>query len=193
MSLQIFIRISMVFLLIGPWGSARADKYLEAVYSFATAGESSQFFGNSYGYAVFPTIGKAGFGWGGASGEGRVYVEGEHVGDARMTEMTIGWQLGAQVYSMIIFFQDRRAFEEFTSSSFEFSAQANAVAITSSVSAAATTAGASAGASKNRYDASTLGVGYHKGMAVFTIAKGGLMYEASLGGQRFTYTPLGGG
>jgi len=106
-----------------------------------------------------------------------------------MTQVTIGWQLGGQAYSMIIFFQDKRAFTEFTGGNFEFSAQATAVAITAGVSAAATTTGSSAGASSGEKNATTVG-GYYKGMAIFTVAKGGLMYEASIGGQKFSYEPL---
>jgi lipid-binding SYLF domain-containing protein len=184
------LMIVLLWLLLAvPFSSAWADKYQETIGIFTNAGESSEFFANSHGYAVFPTVGKAGIGVGGAHGKGRVYVGGKHVGNTSMTQVTIGWQLGGQAYSMIVFFQDQRAFDEFTGGNFEFSAQANAVAITAGVSAAASTAGSSAGASGGRHDATTVG-GYHKGMAVFTVAKGGLMYEASIGGQKFSYTPL---
>ena len=171
-------------------GVARADGYEETLNIFRAAGKSGSFFSNSYGYALFPTVGKGGFGVGGAYGKGRVYLaNGQHVGNTSMTQLSIGWQLGGQAYSMIVFFQDQRAFDEFTSGNFEFSAQATAVAITAGASAAATTAGSSAGASGGRHDATTVG-GYRKGMAVFTVAKGGLMYEASIGGQKFSYEPL---
>ena len=181
---------SLVSLLLAlACSAAWADKYQDTIDIFSNAGESGHFFGSSYGYAVFPTIGKAGFVVGGAYGEGRVYVGGQHVGDATMTQLTVGWQLGGQAYSMIIFFQDPRAFDEFTGGNFEFSAQATAVAITAGASASAGTAGSSAGASAGRHEAATAG-GYSKGMAVFTVAKGGLMYEASIGGQKFSYTPL---
>jgi lipid-binding SYLF domain-containing protein len=105
-----------------------------------------------------------------------------------MTQLTIGLQLGGQAYSQIIFFQDKRAFDEFTSGNFEFGAQATAVAITAGAQAQAGTTGTGAGASGTQEHAKTAG-GYHKGMAVFTVAKGGLMYEASIGGQKFSYTP----
>jgi lipid-binding SYLF domain-containing protein len=168
---------------------ADEDKYRETIEVFRNAGESGTFFEKSYGYAVFPTIGKGGIGIGGAHGKGRVFVGGKHVGDARMTQVTVGFQLGGQTYSMIVFFQDERAFEEFTSGNFEFGAQATAVAITAGASAAATTAGTSAGASGGKNDATTVGE-YNKGLAVFTVAKGGLMYEASIGGAKFRYDPL---
>ena len=164
-------------------------KYEETKDIFRKAGESSGYFKNSYGYAVFPTIGKGGIGIGGAYGEGRVYAKGDYTGDASMVQLTIGFQLGGQAYSQIIFFEDKRAYDEFTGNNFEFGAQASAVAITAGASASASTAGGtSAGASGGKNDATTKG-SYHKGMAVFTVAKGGLMYEATLGGQKFKYTP----
>ena len=172
--------------LVLPFTSAWADYYQGAITVFRGAGESGQFFDKSYGYAVFPNVGKGGIGIGGAHGKGRVYAHGKYVGDTTVTQVTVGFQLGGQVFSQIIFFQDERAFREFTGGNFEFSAQATAVAITAGASAAATTTGSSAGASGGKHDASTVG-GYYKGMATFTVAKGGLMYEASVGGQKFTY------
>jgi lipid-binding SYLF domain-containing protein len=170
-------------------GAAWADEYSDTVELFKNAGESAQFFAKSYGYAVFPTIGKAGVGVGGAHGKGRVYGKGKHVGDVTMNQLTVGLQLGGQAYSQIIFFEDKRAFDEFTSGNFEFGAGASAVAVTAAASASAGTTGGSASASGGKKDAKTAGE-YHKGMAVFTIAKGGLMYEASIGGQKFKYKPL---
>lgn len=184
------IRNSLILLLLALSAiPAWAGDYDETIKIFKNAGESGTFFGNSYGYAVFPTIGKGGMGIGAAHGSGRVYVGGNHVGDTKMTQLTIGLQLGGQAYSQIIFFQDKRAFDEFTTGEFEFGAQATAVAITAGASAGASTAGASAGASGGKNDATTVG-DYHKGMAVFTVAKGGLMYEASIGGQKYKYTPI---
>jgi hypothetical protein len=178
--------ICLLFAL--PFGSALADEYSDTISLFKNAGESSSFFDNSYGYAVFPTIGKGGIGIGGAHGKGRVYAAGKYVGDTSVTQLTIGFQLGGEAFSEMIFFEDRRAFEEFTGGNFEFSADASAVAITASAKAAATTTGSSAGASGGKKDATTVGR-YYKGMATFTIAKGGLMYQATVGGQKFSYTP----
>jgi len=170
---------------------AAADKYSDAIQVFRQAGQSAEMFGKSYGYAVFPTVGKGGIGIGGARGKGRVYVGDKVVGNTTMTQLTIGLQLGGQAYSQIIFFQDKRALDEFTSGNFEFGAQATAVAITAGASAGTSTAGSSAGASGGQHDATTIG-GFYKGMAVYTVAKGGLMYEASIGGQKFTYEPKSG-
>jgi lipid-binding SYLF domain-containing protein len=166
------------------------SEYAETIKLFRAAGESARFFTDSYGYAVFPSIGKGGLVVGGAHGSGRVYAKGAHVGDAVMNQVTVGAQLGGQAYRQIIFLQDRRAFDEFTSGEFELGAQATAVAITAGASAQATTGGTSAGASSAGAPghATTRG-GYQKGMAVFTVARGGLMYEASVGGQKFGYKP----
>lgn len=177
-----------LFLLTIPCAQALADSYADTIKVFHEAGESGQFFGNCYGYAVFPTIGKGGIGVGGAHGKGRVYAGDKHVGNTSMTQITVGLQLGGQAYSQIIFFEDKRAFDEFTGGNFEFGAQATAVAITAGASAQAGTTGPSAGASTSQHDSTTAGK-YSKGMAVFTVAKGGLMYEASIGGQKFNYTP----
>lgn len=171
-------------------GPALADKYSDTVTLFKNAGQSSTFFKNAYGYAVYPTIGKAGFGIGGAHGEGRVYDHGKHVGDSKMTQLSIGFQLGAEGYSQIVFFQDKRSFDEFTSGNFEFGANVSAVVITAAASGSAATSGATGSASGGKKDAATAGE-YHKGMAVFIITKGGLMYEASVSGQKFSYKPLG--
>ncbi len=181
----------LLSLLLLAVAQAQADEYSDTLYSFRNAGDSGKFFDSAYGYAVFPTIGKIGFIIGGAYGEGRVYTAGQYVGNASMTQLTAGWQLGAQAFSQIIFFQNQTAYQEFTSGNFEFSAQATAVAVTAGVSAdASTTGGLSAGASGGRNDATTVHGGYRRGLAVFTLAKGGLMLEAVLGGQKFSYTAL---
>jgi lipid-binding SYLF domain-containing protein len=169
---------------------AFADKYSDTTTLFKNAGQSSAFFGKSYGYAVFPTIGKAGLGIGGAYGEGRVYEQGKYVGDTKMTQLSIGFQAGGEGYSEMIFFQDKRSFDEFTAGNFEFGANVNAVVITAAASGSASTGGSTASASGGKKDASTAGK-YEKGTAVFIISKGGLMYEASVSGQKFSYKPLG--
>jgi lipid-binding SYLF domain-containing protein len=167
---------------------ADADSYAKTIALFKDAGASSRLFDDSYGYAVFPTIGKGGIGIGGAHGSGHVFEQGKFVGRSSMTQVSLGFQFGGEAYSQIIFFQDERAFNEFTSGNFEFGAGANAVVVTAGASAGAGTTGANAGASAGKKDATTAG-GYHKGMAVFTIIKGGAMYEVSVAGQKFSYKP----
>lgn len=185
-------KISLILgllLLITPFAGAYADKYADTIKIFQEAGQSGAFFDKSYGYAVFPTIAKGGLVVGGAGGKGRVYAGGKHVGNSEFGQVTIGFQAGGQAYSMIVFLEDERAFKEFTSGSFKFGAGASAVAITAGASAEAATTGTSAGASAGKRDATTVG-DYQKGMATFTVAKGGLMYEASIAGGGFTYEPL---
>jgi lipid-binding SYLF domain-containing protein len=144
----------------------------------------SKFHKSAYGYAVFPTIAEAGLGIGGAHGNGGVYEGGARVGDVSMTQITFGWQAGGQSYRQVVYFQDKRALGEFTTGSFEFSAQAEAIAITSSAGAQTGTEGTSASANENQAQAS-----YRKGMVVFTMGKGGLMFQAALGGQKYSYSP----
>lgn len=183
------LRASLLVLLFSlPVFNASADEYADTKKMFTDAG-SAEFFNDSYGYALFPTIGKAGFVVGGAYGKGRVYAHDKHVGNTSMTQASIGFQLGGSGFSQVVFFEDKRAFREFTSGNFEFGAQAQAVALTAAASASANTGGSSAGVSGGKNNAETKGK-YHKGMAIFTITKGGLMYEASVGGQKFSYTAL---
>jgi lipid-binding SYLF domain-containing protein len=190
--MQRFIKIALLFSLLFAGGQAAwANSYSEAIRVFSNAGESGRFFKTAYGYAIFPTIGKGGFIIGGAYGEGKVFVGDKHVGNSTMTQFSLGAQVGGQAFSQIIFFEHEQAFRDFTAGNFEFSAQASAVAITAGASAEANTGGGtSAGISGGRNDAATASGGYRKGMAIFTVATGGLMFEASLGGQKFTYQPL---
>lgn len=124
---------------------------------------------HAHGYAVFPSLGKGGFGVGGAYGNGTVFEGGEPIGRSRLIQGTIGFQIGAQNFSMVVFFQDEAALTTFQRGNFEFSAQATAIAASAGV--AATTS-------------------YEKGVAVFILGRGGLMAEASVGGLKFDYSPL---
>ena len=164
------------------------ENYRETLDLFKHAGESSGFFKNSYGYAVFPTIGKGAFVVGGAYGKGRVYEHGKWVGDTSLAQVSVGFQAGGEGYSQIVFFQDKRAFDEFTAGNFEFDAGVRVVAITASAGGQAGTSGASGDVSGGKKDAATAG-GYYKGMAVFTIVKGGALYQASVAGQKYSYKP----
>src|SRR5450755_4342997 len=172
--------------LIAAVGAAHAGSYQDTIAVFKNAGASGTFFSRSYAYAVFPTVGSGALGVGGAYGKGRVYVHGVYAGNATMGQVSVGFQAGGKAFSQIIFFEDKRALDEFESGSFEFAAGVSAVAVTAGASASAGTSGASAGASAGQKDARTMGE-YEKGMAVFTIAKGGLMYAATLAGQKYSY------
>jgi lipid-binding SYLF domain-containing protein len=191
--MKMFTRAAMTAtLLCLTIGVAQAGKYQDTLAVFREAPESKAFFHNSYAYAVFPSIGEGGFIVGAAIGKGRVYVHGRLVGDTTMTEVSAGFQAGGKVFSQIIFFKDKGALENFQSGSFQFEAGASAVAITAGVSASASTEGASSSASLTDHDATNAGA-WNNGMAVFTVAKGGLMYAATLAGQHFSYKERGTG
>ncbi|MDT8438458.1 MAG: YSC84-related protein [Wenzhouxiangellaceae bacterium] len=155
------------------------------VAKFKDLGNVSELMQQAYGYAVLPTIGKGGIGIGGAAGRGCVFAGGEHSGNVGMGQITIGFQLGGQAYSQLILFRSVDIYEEFTRGNFEFGADATAVALTYGASATANTQGASVSAGD------TQGVGmWKRGMAIFTLAKGGLMYEARIGGQKYDFKPI---
>jgi len=166
---------------------AQADKFTDTVNVYKKSESVQPFFKNAYGYAVFPTIGKAGIGIGGAYGKGQVYKGGNVTGETSLMKATIGFQLGAQAFSEIIFFQDKRAYNEFTSGEFEFDAAASAVVVTAGVQGKAGTQGATAGASAGPATGKQVKASHHKGMAVFVHTKGGLMFEATIGGQKFSF------
>jgi len=180
--------LALMPLLVLTIGIAHADSYSDTVTVFKNAGASDAFFAKSYAYAVFPTIGSGALIVGGAHGKGRVYVHGAHTGNASVTQVSLGFQAGGKAYSEIIFFEDKRALDEFESGNFEFGADASVVAITAGANAGAATNGVSAGASAGQNDSTTRGV-YQKGMAVFTVAKGGLMFSGAIAGQKFSFTP----
>ena len=126
-------------------------------------------FDKSPGYVIFPNVGKGGMGVGGAAGNGIVFENGKAAGSAKMKQVTVGFQFGGQAYREVIFFENKAALDRFKQNNFEFSAQASAVAVTSGVSG---------------------NVKYREGVMVFTQKKGGLMYEASIGGQKFSFSPF---
>jgi len=129
-----------------------------------------KFFSSSVGYAVFPKVAKGGLGIGAARGKGQLFEQGKVVGETRLTQVTIGLQAGGQVYAEVIFFENATTLTNFKEGNFEFSAQVSAVA-------------AAEGVARNAK--------FEHGVAVFTVAKAGLMYEASVGGQKFSYKPYG--
>lgn len=129
----------------------------------------SRLFDGSLAYVVFPSVAKGGLGIGAAHGEGEVYAKGVLIGTATLTQITVGLQLGGQVYSEVVFFDTQLALDGFKASRYAVSAQATAVAAAEGCAANA------------KYD---------QGIAIFTMPRGGLMYEASVGGQKFRFKPL---
>jgi hypothetical protein len=185
---RFFILLITVMVVLSLSTPALADKFTDTIDIFKKSEAVQPFFKSAYGYAVFPTVGKAGIGIGGAYGKGQVYRGGKVTGEAKLFKATIGFQLGGQAFSEIIFFEDKRAYDEFTGGSFEFDAAASAVAITAGAQAKAGTEGATAGASAGPATGTQAKTRYHKGMAVFVHTKGGLMYEAAIGGQKFSFS-----
>ena len=181
-SLKLFVG---TFILLFSVSGLYADDYADAVESFKNIERVKPFFSHSYGYAIFPSIGKGGILLGAAFGRGQVFTQGRLRGTVKMSQFTIGAQLGGQTYRQIIFFEDERAFKDFTAGEFEFGANANAIAITSSAQAQAGTTGSSAGANESFSKS-----GYYKGMIVFTKGNAGMMFEASIGGQKYKFIPL---
>ena len=180
----------MIVLFFNNTSATAADDYSSTIDVFKQSPQVQPYFKNAYGYAVFPTIGKGGLGIGAAHGKGQVYRGGKVTGKTSMTKISIGFQAGGQAFSQVIFFEDKRAYDEFTSGEFAFDAQASAVAITAGVQAQAGSTGATAGASAGPKTSAQAETSYSKGMAIFVHIKGGLMYEAAIAGQKFSFEPL---
>jgi lipid-binding SYLF domain-containing protein len=176
----------MAATLIAP--AAMADEYTETINLFEQAGESAAFFSHSYGYAIFPSVGKGGLVLGAAHGVGRVYISRgpKCIGDTAITQVSVGLQAGGETFAEIIFFQNKDAVRDFTSGDYEFGADVSAVVVTAGASGQAPTTGNTASSGGKKDD--TMGA-YHKGLAVFTIIKGGAMLQAAVGGQKFSYKP----
>ena len=143
-----------------------SNRTIKALSKFKNLSSLKPYFEKARGYAVFPNIGKGGIGIGGARGSGEVFEEGNVIGRTTVTQVSIGFQLGGQAFSQIIFFKDKKSLERFTEGNFEFGASASAALISEGANASAD---------------------YSDGVAVLTYSKGGLMYEASIGGQKFSY------
>ena len=154
-----------------PAAAQDEDEVAEVIAKYQEGDPGMQgWFAEAYGYAVFPSVGKGGIGIGGARGKGLVYEQGRLVGKTTLTQVTVGFQLGGQEFSEVIFFKDKTAFDDFTRGNFEMGAQISAVALTTGISG---------------------NLAYNAGVAVVTATKAGLMYEATVGGQKFDYEAIG--
>ncbi|MBU1342060.1 MAG: lipid-binding SYLF domain-containing protein [Proteobacteria bacterium] len=188
--IKFWFSIFFTLLFLSVSTTVMADNYSKTIDVFNKADAVKPFFKEAYGYAVFPKVGKGGIVVGAAYGSGRVYKQGTISGTTELMKVTIGFQLGGQAFSEIIFFQDKRSYDEFTGGNFEFDGSLSAVAITAAVQAQASTQGSSAGASLGPSTGTQAETSYTKGMAVFIHTLGGLMYEMSVGGQKFTFVPI---
>ena len=166
---------SLIILVVFQGASAQNTEKKQQILSDSKAAKASflkedagmsRFFDGAYGYVIFPNVGKGGLGVGGAGGNGVAYEQGAKVGFAKLSQVTIGFQAGGQSYREVVFFETAKEMQRFKDNKIEFSAQVSAVAAAAGVSADAK---------------------YVEGVAVFTMAKGGLMYEASVGGQKFKF------
>jgi lipid-binding SYLF domain-containing protein len=150
--------------------SQRLEAAEAAIAEFkATDSGLEAYFKKAYGWAVFPTIGKGGFIFSGAYGDGVVYHRGKPIGRTTVTQASVGLTIGGQTSSELLFFRDKAALDNFLAGNYEFSAQASAVIAREGAAA------------KTSYD--------NTGVAVFVHVKGGAMVEASIGGQKFAYHP----
>lgn len=163
------ILTSTPFFLAAQYNPKALEKAEETIAAFKEKNAKfDTYFADAYGYAVFPSVGKGASGIGGAYGTGTAFEQGTPIGKAKITQLTIGFQFGGQAYSQVIFFETQEDLQRFKESKFEFAAQASAVAIEE-------------GAAAN--------LAYRDGVAVFTMTKAGLMYEAALGGQELKFKP----
>ncbi len=190
---RMFLFSLSLMLLIGASNAAiaaEADEYSKTVKLFKTDETVQTFAKNAYGYAVFPTIGKGGLVVGGSYGKGKVYRKGKVTGTSSMVEFSLGVQAGGQAISEIIFFEDQKAYDEFTKGDFAFDAEASSIAIGASAGVRSGSQGASASAGAGQDVVQAAEAKYRNGMAVFVRQKGGLMVDASIGGQKFSFTPI---
>ncbi len=156
-------------LAAGGWDPAESRKVERTIDAFKKKDSTlTALFDKAYGYAVFPSVIKGAIGIGGAHGKGQVFRAGKLIGRAALSQGSIGFQLGGQSYSKIVFFQDEAVFDRFKSGNLKFAAQASAIAVTAGVAA---------------------NVAYEKGVSVFTLGKMGLMFDASIGAQHFSFKP----
>lgn len=176
--------VSLIFAL-----PAYGDNFNSTIDLFEASPNVKSFFENAYGYAVFPAVGKGAIGIGGAYGKGQVYIDHKIVGTITLRKISVGFQVGGQAFSEIIFLKDKRAFNEFTGGTYEFDVSASAIAIRAGAQAQTGTVGDTAGASVGQSTGTHAETSYNRGTAVFVHALGGLMFEAAVGGQKFKYTP----
>jgi lipid-binding SYLF domain-containing protein len=163
------LAVGMVGTAFAGWDPANEQRALDTIAAFKKADPGiDTFFNEAHAYAVFPEITKGAIGIGGAAGDGTVFERGSAIGSTSVSQVTIGLQLGGQTYSEVIFFKDRAALDNFKSGDYEVAAGASAIALKDGVSKTAE---------------------YNNGVAIFTMGTGGLMFEASVGGQKFSFEP----
>jgi lipid-binding SYLF domain-containing protein len=190
---RLLVAVCTVALLFALPASAKrkVKDYSDTIEEFKKIPVVAKFFESAHGYAVFPSIGKGGLGIGGSHGKGQVYRGGEVIGFTSTSDISIGLQAGGQAYSQIIFFENETSLTQFTGGNFEFSASASAIAVQAEAKASASTEGTNASASESKTaDKAVANAEYQNGLAIFTMAKGGLMYAATIAGQKYSFRSL---
>jgi len=190
------MKVSYLFFIIGVFVlmAASQDAFAEEDFSstiniFKDSPQAKPFFEEAYGYAVFPVVGEGAAVIGGAYGKGQMYQDGKVTGKVTLFEFSIGPQVGGQAYSEIIFFKDKQAYDEFTKGKFKWDAQASVIAVTASADVAAGGISSYASAATSGKTGTYKSEYNEQGVAVLVHGKGGLMAEASVGGQNFSFTP----
>jgi lipid-binding SYLF domain-containing protein len=187
------IRLLFAALALSAAGATHAQEvedFSPTIQMFRAIPEAGAYFDSAYGYAVWRRIARGGLGIGAATGRGQVYVNGQVTGFSRLIDISIGFQAGGQAYRQIIFFENRAAYDAFTMGNFEFDAQASAVAVTASAQASSGTQGSQATAGAAGVPTAAGSGRYHNGTQVFTMAAGGLMYQATIAGQKYSFNPV---
>ncbi len=189
MKMRLFLPTALLAAVAVTAHAQRVRDVSETLELFQGIPQVAPYFESAYGYAVWPRIARGGLGIGASRGRGQVYVGGQLTGISTHTEVSIGLQAGGQAYRQIIFFQNAEAYNEFTRDSFEFDASAQAVAVTASAEAGAGTTGARASAGAGGPNTAA-GGGYTNGMQIFTMSEAGLMYKATIAGQRYNFEAI---
>jgi lipid-binding SYLF domain-containing protein len=180
---------ALLLSVAGGASAQRIEDFSSTIEAFRSVERVQPYFESSYGYAIWDRIARGGLGIGAATGRGQVYVNGQITGFSRLIDVTIGFQAGGQAYSQVIFFEDRAAYDRFTQGTFEFDAQASAVAVTAGARASTGTQSNQASASAGSPATGAVS-GYYNGLQVFTMTVAGLMYQATIGGQRYNFRPV---
>jgi len=182
--------ISVSMFALSAATAQEVEDFSPTIKMFQDIDRIKPYYESAYGYAVWRTIARGGLGIGAATGRGQVYVNGTVVGFSRLIDVSIGLQAGGQAYRQIIFFENKESFDKFAEGNFEFEAQASAVAVTASAQANSGTQGSQASAGAGSPSAAAAARGYEDGLRVFTMASGGLMYQATIAGQMYGFRAL---
>ena len=189
-NIKLYLAAVCLSLFSGASISSEVEDFSKTIELFRQYPSVQLFFNSAYGYAVFPVVGKGAFILGFSYGKGQVYRGGYVTGLSTLRHISLGFQGGGQAFSQIVFFQDKRAYDEFTRGGFEVDAASSAVAVTAGARAQTGSTGATASLNSGPQTGQQFGNRYAKGLAIFVQGKGGLMVDASIGAQKFKFVPV---